>query len=208
MVINSLKFLNTNLFLNIVNVDLKDSVSKIVSNNFNKSELTYNNSYYYIDYLFNLNKTKSNYVLHFEEDHLFVCNNLEYIEKILIICEKYKVDLIKSTFNEIENISYKDIIPIFEDDNCKVICMDKCNQEKVAKSFGGRYFIGVNCIFERKFAFKFWSRKIKSYRPHPFEFQYYNKQFQHILMIPKKEIMCVIDDDHGLPGSCYLSRVR
>jgi len=208
MVIESEKILNSGLYVNIANVELKEELIKIVDDNFKTYSLTFNGGYFNNIYIDKLNQSNSDYILHFEEDHVLICQNINYIEKILKMAKKYDVDLIKATFNKLENESYKQITPIYEDDNCKVVLMNNDNQNLVTKTYKYRYFIGVNCIYNKRFAYKFWDRELRSFKPHPFELPHYNQKYEHIMMIPKKELLCPIDDDHGVAGSCVLNRIN
>ena len=69
------------------------------------------------------------------------------------------------------------------------------------------YYIGNNGIFGKSFGKKYFSRRVENkYKPHYFEIKRYDELFKHNLMIPKKEILCAIDDDHGAKDSCLLNR--
>lgn len=204
MVIDSFSYLSksSKIYLNVDNSKYIDIIKKnLIRNNFN-FELTNETNYFNNIYVSFLQKSDKKYIQHFEEDHISICDDINYINKILKLGDKYSVDLIKSTFYQLEINSYFNVTPIYEDGLCKIMRMSLVNYHKLEK----RFYIGTNCIFTKDFAIKFWDRPLKSYTPHPYEIREYDIFYEHTLMVPKKEILCALNDDHGLPNSCYLKR--
>jgi len=170
-------------------------------------ELTNEHRYFNDVYQDFISKSKKDFFMHFEEDHFCVLDDVGFLEHIInIINSKNPVELIKATFFTIEDDFYKNASLIYEDDFCKVIHNSKINYEKLIKK-DYRFYIGNNGIFGKSFGKKYFSGRIKNkYKPHYFEIKRYDPKFKHNLMIPKKEILCAIDDDHGAKDSCLLNR--
>lgn len=207
MVIDSFSYLSksSKIYLNVDNSEYINIIKNdLIKNNFD-FELTNETDYFNKTYVDFLQKSDKKYIQHFEEDHISICNDINYINKILRLGDKYGVDLIKSTFYQLEIDSHFNVTPIYEDSLCKIMRMDLTNYTIINK-MKKRFYIGTNCIFNKEFAIKFWNRDLKSYTPHPYEIREYNTFYEHTLMVPKKEILCALNDDHGVLNNCYLKR--
>lgn len=207
MVIDSFSYLSekSKFYLNVENSKYIDTIKEnLIKNNF-VFNLTNERKYFDEIYMEFVKESDKNYFQHFEEDHISICNDINYINYILEKSEKYDVDLIKSTFFQVELDDHTNTKPIYENDLCKIIRMNPLNHNIVNKKWK-RYYIGNNCIFNKGFAMKYWGRKLKSFSPHKHEIPKYDKKYEHTLMVTKKELLCSINDDHGLPNTCYLKR--
>lgn len=207
MVIDGFSYLSkdSKIYLNVDNSEYIDIIkNNLIKNNFD-FELTNETDYFDNIYINFLQKSDKKYIQHFEEDHISICDDINYINKILKLSNEYNVDLIKATFYQLEINSHSNVPPIYEDDLCKIMRMNLTNYNIINK-IEKRFYIGTNCIFNKEFAIKFWSRDLKSYSPHPYEIRSYDIFYEHTLMVPKKEILCAFNDDHGILNSCYLKR--
>jgi hypothetical protein len=147
---------------------------------------------------------KNDYVLNFMEDHFLMASQEDVFE---IICEmqNHDIDLCKATFYDIEINSvlaidkkHKDFYTISWDNDME-------NFHLYQKYYGIRYYIGVNAIMSREFAWRIWNSS-KGASPHHYEQKEFNPQFFHKACIPVVELLCSIDDDHGEARTCLLNR--
>ena len=152
-----------------------------------------------------LKSARYQYVMNFIEDHFCVCDDIKYINSCLDKMEEYKVDICKATFNKIELNSISTIKPIYSDDSFFVFDNNHSNHIEYQKYYGSRYYIGVNFITTKQFAKRFWSRHLGK-RPHEYEIAAYDESWRHECIVPKKEILCAIDDSHGEIGTELISR--
>jgi len=149
-----------------------------------------------------INKGKNNYIFHFEEDHFCTCDNTLSMITLLHIAKNYNVDIIKATFFELEQKIYQNIDG--SDTKSGTIYRNTPDIFNRSQRFYRRFYIGVNCIFERGFALRYWGRDADTPKPHSFEIRTFDKEFEHNLMIPNFEILTSIDDNHGVPNTCLL----
>lgn len=141
------------------------------------------------------------FYLQFEEDHFFQCNDIKFMAELLSYMKMNQVDVCRASFHPIEFESQRWV-------NDKVIsdagyCFDMTwkNHQEFQKKWP-RYFIGTNCIFSKSFASRLFDRA--GTRPHDYEFGAYNDAFRHRVIVPRKELLRSLDDDHGLMGSSML----
>lgn len=163
------------------------------------------NLYHGSQMLVNIGESKSNYLMNFEEDHFCVCNEENKLNKLLEICDAYKVDVIKSSFCYIENVSAKNVTGVtFENDLVKIFRMNYDNFMEFQKPYIERYYLGTNCIFQREYAKRFFSQKIAP-KPHDYEIRSFFIDYEYMCAVPKFEILRAIDDDHGEPNTCMIN---
>lgn len=170
-------------------------------------ELSDQHKYFNEIYQSFISKSKKDFFMCFEEDHFCVLDDIKFLEHIInIINLRNPVEIIKITFFNYEKMFYKNAPIFYEDIFCKIINHTEAHYETLNKKCI-RFYIGNNCIFEKQFGKKYFNERIKNkYDPHAFEIKRYDQEFQHNLMIPKREILCAIDDDHGAKDSCLLNR--
>ena len=190
----------------IINIEGKDpEIKEIIKHAMEMASpftaLTFHARPYRSEILGLINKCAHKYYLNFEEDH-FMAITPNLLGGLFKIAEKYNVDIIRASFNKVEQKSAEDVNCIYEDELCKVFKMDEDNFEKFQKHYP-RYYIGTNSIFKTSFANEFYSRI--GHRPHDYELSGYSKKFEYICMVPKISILTSIDDDHGEEGTCLLS---
>lgn len=152
-----------------------------------------------------LDEGKSPFIINFMEDQFMLNDDLYWILGLMHTMETKSVEVCKASFFTIEQNSIKTI----KGENTEyglVYDNDVDNFLEYKKHYGQRYYLGVNFLTTRSFAYSFWNRDIKGYRPHPFEVCGYDKYFNHKCIVPSKEIQCAIDDEHGEKGTCLLSR--
>jgi len=157
------------------------------------------------NYLELIKRGSNPYILNFHEDHFCVLDNLAEMKSLIRLLEHSDIQVCRASFWEIEDKCAMELYGI------RGIHRAWSNNEKNHKTFSGaypegRYYIGTNNIMERQFAKKFWDRPIDSKRPHEYELKEFDQAFMHNCMVPAYEITASIDDDHGEPGSCLLSR--
>lgn len=153
-----------------------------------------------------ITKHSKNYlVLNFIEDHFSTIDKDNFCS-LLKFMKNNRVDVCKATFFEIEQNSSKGLKLIINGTYGKIFYNDKAAHQKYCNYYKSRYYIGVNFITTRQFAFKFWNRNINSTLPHPYEISSFDSYFRHLCMIPNIEIQASIDDDHGEPGTCLLKK--
>lgn len=152
-----------------------------------------------------LDEGNSPFVINFMEDQFMVIDDLYWMLQLQNIMEQKSVEVCKASFFKIEQNSIKTIkgkrteFGIIYDNN-------PANFHEYKKHYGERYYLGVNFLTTRSFAYSFWSRPIEDKRPHSFEIPGYDNYFNHKCIIPSREIQCAIDDNHGEPGTCLLER--
>lgn len=189
-----------------------------------KTDLNENLSYgwQYSDIL--LKHTTNEFILNFMEDHFLMIRNPEDVVSVLREMKTSQIDILKSTFYEVEQKSFREILKYKEE-------LDEINPargleysqhvhrgiylnwfdnseksfEIYQKAYGIRYYIGVNFITTKQFALRFWNRELGK-RPHEYEISVFDKQWEHRCAIPLMEFHAAIDDDHGEPGTCMLKR--
>lgn len=152
-----------------------------------------------------IKRSDADYILNFEDDHFCLLDNFENLQRILSRAEHYGVEVIRATFNKVENKSADGVEPIYEDDICRIFEMNEKNFQLFQHAYP-RFFLGTNCIFKHSFATRFWKREFEGSKPHPWEIGGYDKYFQHTVLIPKIEILASIDDPHDEPGSSLIER--
>lgn len=167
---------------------------------------------YASQYLCMLQYAQNPYVLNFMEDQFMLCDSVAYMEVLLLFMKKHNVDLLKTSFFQVEQNSCQDIQEIsgteyelFKNLYGKIFVNNEENFKRYQKYYGTRYYIGVNFLTTRDFAFKFWSRDLGP-RPHEYEIVSGSEKWLHTAMIPKFEVQAAVDDDHGEPGTCMLAR--
>jgi hypothetical protein len=157
------------------------------------------------NYIKLLRGTKTNYILNFMEDHFMVCDDVQVIEGIVKEMMFYNVDVLKASFHTIELKSlFNGIHNYLLTAHGYVYINDEERFNQYQKYYKLRYYLGVNSIFSKDFALKFWGQNINSKRPHEYELAGFNLEFIHKVMIPQLEFQCSIDDDHGELGTCLM----
>lgn len=206
--IESLLFLNDSIdkfMLNIESID-QDSLRYIayldkLRCKFNSFVLTYENDYYDKVYNKMLDVVKTKYFLHFEEDHFCVIDDTDFIDKLL----NFDFQVMPVSFFYLCHKRFKVLQPFYEDQFCKIFDISKVNYDILINA-NKQYFIGNNAIFNIDFGKRYWSRKNNKNRPHNFEMKPFKSDFIHKKLLPKKEILCSIDDRHKIPKSELLKR--
>lgn len=162
-----------------------------------------------------LAKTDNKICLNFIEDHFLIIEHAHEFNAIISTMKAYKVDVLKTSFYDIEKNSSKTVAMIkngnvaYNHSRDIIFVHNQNNHIEYSKFYKERFFIGVNFITTKKFAFDFWNRGYepsKICRPHEYEFKNYNNDWTHTCMIPGREIFASIDDDHGEIDSCLLKR--
>lgn len=152
-----------------------------------------------------LDEGNSPFVINFMEDQFMLIDDKVWFIGLLRHMEQNSIEVCKASFHKIEmNSSYTingehSSFGLTYDNN-------ESNFSEYKRHYGQRYYIGVNFITTRSFAYTFWNRPIKGSRPHPYEVCAYDKYFSHKCIIPSKEIQCAIDDNHGEIGTCLIER--
>ncbi len=206
-VLDSLSFLKDNSRL-FINIEQGEALVKPVKKYLDKIGfpvvcISAQKDYYGKIYSGLLSKTSAEYILNLEDDHFCVLDDKEKLFRMINIADQHKVDIIPVTFFSLFRKIYAQAKPFYFDSVCKVYHYDKGMFEKLnydQKSF----IVGVNCIFRRDFAFEFWSKDVKSFRPHEFEMIGYQEDFSKILLMPEFEILRPVDSDHGMVNSCCI----
>lgn len=145
------------------------------------------------------------FVINFMEDQFMLIEDKVWFIGLLRHMEQHSIEVCKASFHKIEmNSSYTingehSSFGLTYDNNER-------NFSEYKRHYKERYYLGVNFITSRSFAYTFWNRDIKGNRPHPYEVCAYDKYFSHKCIIPAKEIQCAIDDSHGQEGTCLIER--
>ena len=150
-----------------------------------------------------LSRCKNLFIMHLEEDHFCMANDISWIEKMIETAHQTRTEVIRGTFFRMHKEIYKNAVALFENDDFKVMRLNQKLFEEVSKP-GEDFFMCNNVIFKRELAKRYWGRPIKTHRPHEFEIPGYRDDFRHSLMTLKQEFLRPIDDDHGIPASCCL----
>ncbi len=158
----------------------------------------------YYCYLLDNSAASNPFILNFMEDQFCLCDDIE-IFSILSEMKFHNIDVCRAAFHQIELKSITNV-DFYETRYGYIYANNFENFTAYQKFYGSRYYVGCNFITTRDFALKFWGQDVKSNRPHEYEIKEYRKDFEHTIMIPKKEIICSIDDDHGEEGTCLLKR--
>lgn len=145
------------------------------------------------------------FVLNFIEDHFTLIDDAETMSRILNTMKELKVDVLKTSFFQIEQNSRNTVKGATTMEHGKVFRMNEENHKEYGKHYGSRFYLGVNFLTTRDFAYKFWNRNM-GHRPHEYEIGVYSKEWEHTCMIPAMEIQCAVDDDHGEENTCLLKR--
>lgn len=146
------------------------------------------------------------YVMTFLEDHFCVLNDLYQMQDIVDTMKKYKVDILRTSFHEVEMKSLSNIEGFFINGPTGIIYDNHILAHKqYEKHYGHRYFISVHFLTTREFAKKFWSQDA-GVRPHEYEVKKFVPEWEHRVMIPRHELLASIDDGHGEEDSCLLHR--
>jgi len=162
-----------------------------------------------------LAKTDNKICCNFIEDTFLVIDRWEEFMEIIATMQAYNVDVVHSSFHQIEKNSSRTIQMIKRGDVAQkhsgdvIFLHGQENHTEYCKFYEVRNHLGVNWITTKLFAFKFWNRHYEpkgDSRPHLWEEKYYKEEFKHIAMIPAKEIFASIDDDHGEVGTSLLKR--
>jgi dTDP-4-amino-4,6-dideoxygalactose transaminase len=156
------------------------------------------------EYLLLLKQSKAKYILNFIEDH-FLMMSEDDMRATLICMDKLSVDVLRSSFRHVELVSVAGVSDKIELSHGFVFKANAHNYDQFKHKWH-RYFIGVNFITTHKFANKFWDRNDVFTRPHEYEITSYDIQWEHWCMVPKGEVLCSIDDDHGIAHSCLQHR--
>jgi hypothetical protein len=144
-------------------------------------------------------------IFNFMEDQFLLMNSVEEVAEIENTMLRYKIDVCMCGFNAVEKnsaqgLTHYSVTPAGIVYTNQIECYTE-----FCKFYGARYYLGVNFITTISFAIKFWSRDCGP-RPHEYEISFYDANFLHNVLIPKKEIQVAIDDDHGADNSCLLKR--
>ncbi|HRH57825.1 MAG TPA: hypothetical protein PLS10_09240 [Chitinophagales bacterium] len=196
------------LILNI-DTDCKtlDKITELVKKiGFKNFELSNESGNYGEVYCRLLEQTKSHWIINLIEDHFCLLNNELAFLTLLNEASSNNVDVIKSSFWQIEKNSSKEIFGHYDTNYGLVFDNNKTNHNLYQKYYGSRYYIGVNFITTLEFAKRFWSREFETQRPHEFEISKFDSNFNHICMIPNIEIHASIEDNHGENKTCLLER--
>lgn len=151
-----------------------------------------------------LNEGINDFVINFMEDQFMILNDSVWLAQLLRLMKQESVEVCKASFHKIELNSSKTIVGerntfgLIYDNN-------EDNFREYKRHYGERYYIGVNFITSKSFAYSFWNRNFGE-RPHGFELAEYNGYYNHKCIIPLREIQCAIDDNHGQKGTCLLER--
>jgi hypothetical protein len=146
-------------------------------------------------------KADSDYFLNFEEDHFCVLQDKNTFDYIMQKAAEHSVDVIRTSFHQVEMECSKHVPAIYEDEFVKIIRFTAPNFEKFCIPFK-RFYLGTNCIFKAEYAKKFFRRI--GHRPHDYELRHYQSDMEYTCLIPKVEILRPIDDDHGAENTCCL----
>jgi len=215
--LRSFLFFKNNLvvYLNVENLaDIsQDNIDKLknILKEFKYYELSGDKDNFGTIYSKLLSKSETKYHMHFEEDHFCVLNEEKYLSELLGCMEEQSVEICKITFFEIEKARVHSISPLQETAVGKIYEASLEGFISVNRNVAS-YYLGTNCIFDKQFAERYWSNsrldnhKQTQHKPHPFELRSYTEEFKHTYMLPSQEILCAIDDDHGLTNSCLLNR--
>lgn len=166
------------------------------------SRLSYGEKYCHL-----LTKAKYDFILNFMEDHFCVCDDADKFIAMLQTAQQWHVDIIKATFFQVEQNSIKDANITYFQRNEFGASFWNMKEEfaEYCKFYNSRYYIGVNFITTKEFAFKFWNRDCGN-RPHEYEIPGFDFAWMHKVMIPSFEVLAAVDDDHGADNSCLLKR--
>lgn len=158
-----------------------------------------------------LDKAEYDHVLNFMEDQFMVLNEPLRLISLIAKMEQDNVDVCKSSFHKVEMNSARGLRAIPRDSISESVGIsfanDANNFDQYQKYYGKRYYIGVNFLTTKRFAYKFWNRN-QGCRPHEYEIGSFSAQWMHVSMIPGIgfELQAPIDDDHGEEGTCMLKR--
>lgn len=150
---------------------------------------------------------ESEFILNFIEDHFALIDDAETMSRILNTMKELNVDVLKTSFFQIEQNSRNTVKGATTMEHGKIFRMNAENHIEYGRHYGSRYFLGVNFLTTRDFALKFWNRDM-GHRPHEYEIDVYKPEWEHTCMIPSMEIQCAVDDDHGEADTCLLKRAE
>lgn len=148
---------------------------------------------------------KTKYVTMVESDHFCLVDSMNPLSKeFLYLMERYSVDVVRASFNKIENTSADGVENLlYENHLCRIFEMNEENYLKFQHKYP-RYYIGTNCIFKKDFATKLFSQNVQNHphfsphKPHAFEIPLYSESFKHVVLIPKFEFFSpMLDENHG-----------
>lgn len=145
------------------------------------------------------------FVINFMEDQFMLIDDKDWFVGLLNTMEQKSVEVCKASFFTIEQNSIKTIIGE-QTDYGLVFDNNENNFQEYKKHYGERYYLGVNFITTRTFAYSFWRRPIVSHKPHAYEVCGYSHYLNHKCIIPSREIQCAIDDSHGEIGTSLIER--
>lgn len=145
------------------------------------------------------------FVLNFIEDHFTLLDDAEFMKGMLNCMKEKNVDVLKSSFFQIEQNSCKTLKRFSDTEYGRIFLHDERNHQEYQRHYVSRYYMGVNFITTREFALKFWNRDLGS-TPHPYELSSYSREWEYRCMIPSRELQCAVEDNHGEDGSCILMR--
>lgn len=158
-----------------------------------------------------LDKAEYDYVLNFMEDQFMVMNDPMRLISLIVKMKQDAIHIVKSSFHQIELNSSTGLQKIEADEISNTVGIsfinDEANFQQYQKHYGKRFYIGVNFLTTRLFAYTFWNRNMGK-RPHEYEIGSFNSAWFHRCMIPAPgfELQAPIDDDHGEAGTCLLKR--
>lgn len=152
--------------------------------------------------------SSSKFICNFMEDQFMVMDDPNRMASILQTMNRLNVDVLKSSFHKVElNSSYT--LKGQPTQNGIVFENNHENHTEYQKHYKERFYIGVNFITTREFAYKVWLR-FHGWggfeKPHPYEVGVYDELYKHTCMIPYEEVQAAIDDDHGEEGTCLVKR--
>lgn len=154
-----------------------------------------------------LKRSQTPYVFNVEDDHFYMPDNTEELEKIIETALTYQVEIIPLTFYKMLLKTYKVLQAFYTDEFCNIYQYNSQTFDKLGYNENS-IVVGNNCVFSREFALRHWGIKQSGTRPHPYEELRKNLKEESLkLMMPMFEILRPIDDDHGIPNTSCLSHI-
>lgn len=145
------------------------------------------------------------YILNFLEDHFCMCDSVEQVVSLVSSMKKLHIDLIKTSFHQVELNSIQAVDLFYDDNTIKVYDNNIITHAQYEKYYQHRYFISVHFLCTRAFALKFWNRHLGE-KPHEYEIVKFTPGWEHRVAVPAIEFVESIDDHHGVPGNNLLDR--
>lgn len=138
------------------------------------------------------------YILNFLEDHFCTVDDPRYLVKMIGIMKKLEVDLMKTSFHQVELKSMQGVDLFYQDPWALVYDNTIVNHKAYEKFYKQRYFVSVHFLATREFVTRFFSRALGD-RPHEYELTHFTPGWEHRVLVPHEghEFIASIDDDHG-----------